>query len=150
MLLSVPSKVLTRILLERLKKAIDLKLRPEQAGFRQDNSCTDLIATLRIKIDQSLEWQSILYLNFIDLQKAFDSVDRNTIWKIFDNFGRPVIFKEKTYENATCQVIHNGKLTQPFNVETGVRQGCLLLPMIFLMVVDWIMREATKNDNNGL
>ena len=153
MLLSVPSKVLTRILLERLKKAIDLKLRPEQAGFRQDHSCTDQIATLRIIIEQSLEWQSTLYLNFIDFQKAFDSVDRNTIWKIFDHFGIPVIFKEiikQLYDNATCQVIHNGKLTQPFNVETGVRQGCLLSPMIFLMVVDWIMREATKDNNTGL
>ena len=47
-------------------------------------------------------------------------------------------------------MIHNGKLTQPFNVETGVRQGCLLSPMIFLMVVDWIMREATKDNNTGL
>ncbi|XP_059152867.1 uncharacterized protein LOC131938744 [Physella acuta] len=73
MLLSVPSKVLTRIILERLRDALDKKLRQEQAGFRQDRSCTDHIATLRIIIEQSLEWQSPLYMTFVDFEKAFDS-----------------------------------------------------------------------------
>ena len=49
-----------------------------------------------------------------------------------------------------CQVIHNGKLTDPFEVKTGVRQGCLLSPMIFLMVVDWIMRETVKPEKTGI
>jgi hypothetical protein len=56
MLLSIPGKVLTRIILERLKTAIERTLRDEQAGFRQDRSCTDHIATMQIIIKQSLEW----------------------------------------------------------------------------------------------
>ena len=70
MLLSIPSKILTRIILERLKKALDVTLREEQAGVRHDRSCTDHIATLRIIIEQSLEWQSPLYSVFVDFQKA--------------------------------------------------------------------------------
>nr|KAG5704722.1 hypothetical protein BaRGS_005178 [Batillaria attramentaria] len=58
MLLSIPGKVLTRIILERLKTALDKTLREEQAGFRNDRSCTDHIATMRIIIEQSLEWQT--------------------------------------------------------------------------------------------
>ena len=85
MLLSVPSKILTRIILERLKRALDKTLREEQAGFRQDRSCTDHIATLRIIIEQSLEWQSPLYSVFVDFQKAFDSVDRNVIWRLMQH-----------------------------------------------------------------
>nr|KAG5701607.1 hypothetical protein BaRGS_019296 [Batillaria attramentaria] len=61
MLLSIPGKVLTRIILERLKTALDKTLREEQAGFRNDRSCTDHIATMRIIIEQSLEWQTPLY-----------------------------------------------------------------------------------------
>lgn len=64
MLLSIPGKVLSRIMLERLKTALDKTLRDEQAGFRQDRSCTDHIATMRIIIEQSLEWQSPLYATF--------------------------------------------------------------------------------------
>nr|KAG5685711.1 hypothetical protein BaRGS_027976 [Batillaria attramentaria] len=79
MLLSIPGKVLTRIILERLKTALDKTLREEQAGFRNDRSCTDHIATMRIIIEQSLEWQTPLYSTFVDFQKAFDSVDREVI-----------------------------------------------------------------------
>ena len=79
MLLYIPSKILTRIILERLEKAIDETLREGQAGFRQDRSCADQIATLRIIIEQSLEWQTPMYSVFVDFQNAFDRVDRDFI-----------------------------------------------------------------------
>nr|KAG5703440.1 hypothetical protein BaRGS_022489 [Batillaria attramentaria] len=153
MLLSIPGKVLTRIILERLKTALDKTLREEQAGFRNDRSCTDHIATMRIIIEQSLEWQTPLYSIFVDFQKAFDSVDREVIWKLMSHYGFPPKFVNiirQLYEDATCQVIHDGKLTEPFTVRTGVRQGCILSPTIFLMVVDWVMRQATDGKWTGI
>ena len=57
-----------------MKGEVDKTLREEQAGFRQDRSCTDQIATLRIIVEQSIE--------FVDYEKAFDSLDRDTLWKI--------------------------------------------------------------------
>ena len=53
--LSVVAKVLNRILLTRLLKAVDEKQREQQAGFRKDRSCTDQIAALQIIIEQSVE-----------------------------------------------------------------------------------------------
>ena len=153
MLLSIPGKVLSRIILERLKTALDKTLRDEQAGFRKDRSCTDHIATLRIIIEQSLEWQTPLYTVFVDFQKAFDSVDRDVIWRLMYHYGLPpkfVTIIQQMYEDATCQVIHDGKLTEPFTVQTGVRQGCLLSPTIFLMVVDWVMRQSTAGRRTGI
>lgn len=153
MLLSIPSKVLTRIILERMKEALDKELRAEQAGFRQDRSCTDHIATLRIIIEQCAEWQSPLYMTFIDFEKAFDSVDRETIWKLMQHYGIPqklINIIKKLYEDSTCQIIHNGKLTNPFAVKTGVRQGCILSPTIFLIAIDWIMRRTTEGSNTGI
>ena len=82
MLLSVPGKVLNRIILDRLKTGVDAKLRDHQAGFQKDRSCTDQIATLRIIVEQSMEWDSSLYINFVDYEKAFDSLDRDTLWKL--------------------------------------------------------------------
>ena len=86
MLLSTPGKVLNRILLERMKEAVDPKLRDQQAGFRRNRSSADQIASLRIIVEQSLEWNIPLYINFIDYEKAFDSIDRDkmeateTLW----------------------------------------------------------------------
>ena len=152
-LLLVPSKVFTRILLDRLKGALDEKLHEEHAGFWKNKSCTDHIATLRIIIEQSIEWQSPLYINFTDFEKAFDSVDRDVIWMLMHHYGIPAKFVtliQQMYENSTCQVIHDGKLSETFEVKTGIRQGCILSPLNFIMVIDWIMRETVKQGQNGI
>jgi hypothetical protein len=70
----VPGKVLNRILLERMKEAVDPKLCDQQAGFRRNRFCADQIASLRTIVKQSLERNSYLYIIFIDYEKAFDSV----------------------------------------------------------------------------
>ena len=78
-LMSVPGKVFNRILLERMRDAVDFRFRDHQSGFRRDRSCTDQIATLRIIVEQSLEWDSSLYVNFVDFLKAFDSLHHDTL-----------------------------------------------------------------------
>ena len=152
-LLSVPGKVFNRVLLERMKATIDAQLRDEQAGFRQNRSCTDQIATLRIIVEQSLEWNSPLYINFIDYEKAFDSVDRETLWKLLRHNGIPakmVNLIRNSYGGMSCRVIHGGQLTDSFQVRTGVRQGCLLSPFLFLLAIDWIMKTSTSERRNGI
>ena len=67
------------MILERIKMALNKELREEQAGFRSGQSCMDQIATLRIIVEQSIEWQSALYINLIDFEKAFDSVSREVL-----------------------------------------------------------------------
>ena len=49
-----------------------------------------------------------------------------------------------------CRVIHEGKLTESFDVKTGVKQGCLLSPFLFLLAIDYIMRESTEGKRNGI
>ena len=83
MLLNMESKVFCRVILERIKTALDEKLREEQAGFRVGRSCTDQIATLRIIVEQSIERQSSLYINFIDFETAFDSISRDVLRRLF-------------------------------------------------------------------
>ena len=107
---------------------------------------------MRIIIEQSLEWQTPLYTVFVDFQKAFDSADRDVICILVNHYGFPpkfVTIIQQLHEDATCQVIHNGKLMEPFSVQTGFRQGCLLSPTIFLMVVDWVIRQSTADKRTG-
>ena len=68
--------------MEWMKNELDKRLPDEQAGFRKDRSSTDNIATLRMIIEQSVEWNSSLYLTFIDYKKAFDSIDREGLWRL--------------------------------------------------------------------
>ena len=89
MLLAVASKVLCKIILERTKDALDGRLRDEQAGFRKESSCCDQIATLGIIVEETLEWNTGLYMVFVDFEKAFDFIDREVLWKILRHYGVP-------------------------------------------------------------
>ena len=76
-LLVTASKVLGKILIESLKSGADKRLRAEQAdlaGFRQGRSTTE-----QISIEQSYEWQTPLVVNFIDLEKALDSLHQPSL-----------------------------------------------------------------------
>ena len=80
-------KVPNRGILDRQKTGVDAKLRDHQAGFRKDRSSANQIATMRIIVEQSMEWDSSLYINFVDYEKTFDDLDRDTLWKLLQHYG---------------------------------------------------------------
>ena len=149
-LLSIPSKVLAKIVINRISSAVDGKLREEQAGFRQGRGCIDQIFTLRNIIEQCIEWQRELYINFVDFEKAFDSIHRNSLWKILRYYGIPleiVSIIQCFYNNFTCRV---GNSQNNFQVLSGVRQGCVMSALLFNIAIDWIMRQTTGDKNRGI
>ena len=146
-------KCFNRIILNKLKDIVDQKLRDNQAGFRKNRSCVDQITTLRLIVEQSLEWNSSFYINFIDYEKAFDSVDRGMLWKTMRHYGIPekiVNLVRSLYVGTNCQVSHDGQPSEPFQINTGVRQGCLLSPFLFTLAVDWILKESSKGKKYGV
>ena len=109
-LLVIASKVLGKILIERLKRGADKRLRAEQARFRQGRSTTEQIFILRNIIEQSYEWQTPLVLNFIDFEKAFNSLHRPSLWDIIKAYGVPVkIIRivQLLYQDSECAVLDN-------------------------------------------
>nr|KAG5687737.1 hypothetical protein BaRGS_028399 [Batillaria attramentaria] len=111
------------------------------------------IASLRIIVEQSLEWNSPLYINFIDYEKAFDSVDREALWKLLRHYGVPgkiISLIRCTYQDMSCRIAHAGQSSESFKVKTGVRQGCLLSPFLFPLVIDRIMKTTTAGRKNGI
>ena len=126
MLLSVPGKVLNRVMLKRMKNAVDTKLRDNQAGFRQIRSCADQIAILRIILEQATEFNSSIYTVFIDFQKAFDSLDWEVLWQLIRHYGIPdkfISIIKNTYSEMQSKIIHEGKLTELF--KTGKKDTWL-------------------------
>ena len=65
-------------------------------------------------------------LNRIILERMKGEVDKNS------------------YEGMLCRGVHDGQLTKNFEIRTGVRQGCLLSPFVFILAIDWIMKTETK------
>ena len=142
-LLPVSSKLLASIILQRLRKALDATLREEQHGFRTGRSCSDLIFVLRMLVEESKEWNKKLYLLFIDFEKAFDSVDRDCLWRVLKYYRIPEKIVDMIialYEESECCVKTENGTTRFFKIMSGVRQGCVLSPMLFIIIMDYALR----------
>ena len=136
-----------------LHDAVDGMLREEQAGFRTGRSTTEHIFVLRNVIEQSLEWNASLYTCFVDYEKAFDSVHRETLWRIMQSYGIPSKFiriVKLFYSNTQSAVIDGAGKSDWFTVKSGVKQGCVMSGFLFLLIIDWIMCRTTEQGNTGI
>jgi len=153
-LLSVPAKVFCTILLHRLRDSVEATLRDdgdEEAGFRRRQSCVEQIFTLQNITEQCAEFQQPLSINFVDFKKTFDSVHRESLWHIARLYGIPKHYVNifiMLYLNSRCCVKTDTGFTEMFNIITGVCQGCILSPFLFLLVIDFIMRRAMNGPNH--
>ena len=129
---------------------MDQQLRQEQAGFRKGRGCIDQIFTLRNIIEQCTEWQRQLYINYVDFEKAFDSIHRECLWCILRAYGIPqqiVLVIKSFYNNFKCRVENS---ESSFDVKTGVRQGCPMSALLFNLAIDWVMRQTASDQIRGM
>ncbi|VDP09756.1 unnamed protein product, partial [Schistosoma margrebowiei] len=127
-----------------------VKSKDGKAAFRKDRSCVDQITTLRIIVEQSIELNSSLYINFIDYKKAFDGVDRTTLWKLLRPYGVPeniVSTIQNFCGGLNYGIAHRGQLTKSFEIKTGAKQGCLHSPYLFLLI---IMKTSLSEGKHGI
>ena len=76
-----------KILQARLQQYVNHKIPDVQAGFRKGRGTRDQVANIRWIIEKAREFQKIIYICFIDCDKAFDCVDHNKLWKIRKQMG---------------------------------------------------------------
>ena len=88
----------------------------------------------------------------MDFEKAFDSVHRESLWKILRLYGIPekiIKMIRIMYDDFQCSVLHDGKESLWFKIITGVKQGCLLSPILFVITIDYVMKKSTA-DRKGI
>ena len=150
-LISHPSKVMLKIILNRLQPQAEEIIAEEQAGFRAGRSTTEQIFNLRILCEKYDQHQQNLYHVFIDFKKAFDRVWHEALWATMRkyNINASIIrTMENLYDRAQSAVLFNGSTGEWFRTTVGVRQGCLLSPTLFNIFLQRIMCEAL-DDHEG-
>ena len=111
----------------------------EQAGFRENYSTFDHIFTLHALVDFYLHRKKRIYCAFVDYKKAFDLLDRSSLWSklissgINGNIVR-VVFN--MYDKAKSCVTQDGNMSNLFACNIGVRQGENLSPLLFAIYLN--------------
>eukprot|EP00660_Eupelagonema_oceanica_P009084 gene9084-3526_t len=149
-LLSVPGKVLARIVASRLTEIAEGVLAESATGFRRGRGTTDCVAVARALIDAAAESaDGTLHCVFIDLRKAFDLVHRRGLWLTLERQGVPprlLAAARAFHDGMQAKVRVDGALSEPFPVREGCRQGCLIAPVLlnlfYAAVLDEWRRQA--------
>ena len=144
-LLSIPGKAYATIILRRIRIELEKKLHEAQCGFRAGKGTTDAMFVLRCMTSSALHKNTPLHLAFIDLTKAFDSVNRVALFKVLRLYGvhpKLVTLMEDLHSGTDALIKLADKRSNDVHVQSGVRQGCVLAPSIFNVFMDFVVRKT--------
>ena len=129
------------------------RLLEEQAGFRSGRGCIDQIFIIRQLTEKYLEKDKKMYAAFIDTEKAYDKVWRTDLRVTLKGYGvrgKLLGSIKALYKESKACVRVEGKVTEEFMVEQGLRQGCPLSPWLFNVFLDRVVREAMVGFQGGV
>ena len=144
-------KVLLKVIASRLSDYCEREniLPEEQCGFRPQRSTIGMMFVVRRLQELVRKKDTPLYLCFIDLTKAYGSVDRTLLWDVLAHFGVPprmlAVIREFHDGMQACVRLDDGECSDKVDVRQGLRQGCELAPLLFNMFFAAVLRVAEKH-----
>lgn len=103
--------------------------------------------------EKCAEQNKDLFAVFVDLTKAFDTIDREDLWKILHKLRCPEHFVSvirSFHDGMTARVQEGGTFSEPFTVSNGTKQGCVLAPTLFTIVFSVMLLDAFKDTERGI
>ena len=148
-LLSLPKKVYAKCLEKRCCEIVKPELQDTQCGFCPGRSTINWIFALQLVFEKSWEYAKEVYTCFVDLEKAYDCVPRDKLWAVlleYDVRGQLLAAIKLLYKQSEVCVHVNG-IKKPFSVSVGLRQGCVLSPLLFIIYMDKIDRDSSSSSS---
>ncbi|XP_063613390.1 uncharacterized protein LOC134786664 [Penaeus indicus] len=142
------SKILLKIIAKRMASKLNEEIAKEQAGFRPGKGTRDQIMNLKMILEKNRERGLDGFLCFINYSKAFDTVAHDNLWNNMYTMGFPthiILLLKSLYEQQKAAVRTTYGLTDWFDIEQGVRQGCIISPHLFNIYSEMIMRNALED-----
>ena len=153
-LLSVVYKLFAIILQRRLAKHIasDGVLTACNAGFRRNRVTSQKQLLLLHAIEDANATGRPLFIGYIDIKGAFDSVTPDRLAEALRFLGLTpdaVDLLCAITRGNTCQAITGFGLTDEIKILRGVRQGCPLSPILWILFLEPLLRWWHKDDSDG-
>jgi len=147
------SKILLKILTNRIQSKADMMLGKTQFGFRKGCGTREAIGVMRTICERSLEHGNEIFICFVDFEKAFDRIDWVKMIEILKKIGvdwrdRRLILK--LYLNQKAVVKIQEEFSDEGEIGRGVRQGCCMSPLLFNIYAEAMMMEAMEGIEEGI
>ena len=145
-LLSHAGKLYGRIIENRLRTHVESIIGEWQHGFRAGKSTIDLIFTIKMILEKSWEWGKEKFALFIDMEKAFDRVNRQFLWETMSDkyYSIPpklVRIIKIMYLTNSCKVRNLGSQSGWFEIMIGGKHSDVISPLLFILFMDKCMRD---------
>ena len=142
-------KIFSRLLYNRLKSGIEEAgiLGEEQNGFRGNRRGEDNLYMIRELIEKYRKSGRTLFLSFLDVEKAYDKLNRRTLLIVLEKLGVPSKIRNLIrgmYLKTKARFIFGDIMTDWVPLKKGVRQGCILSPLLFNMYTEELTRRIRK------
>ena len=150
---SVIAKCLEKIVLGRLIPVLEEKgfPHPSQSAYIKERSCTDGIFSTYEVLNTLIQDGDSPFLCMFDLEKAFDSVEYDILLYHLYNYGingKTFRIIKSWYTNPTCSVHLNQRTSRKYIVHRGVKQGSVLSPVLFNIIMDRLLQSLNKKPTN--
>ena len=147
---NIDYKIIAKLLANRIKNVIGQIVGKQQQGFVKGRNISNIIRGL----DDVIEYQRNNDLNnllfVIDFKQAFDRINTEYICQVFHKFGFGEYFiswLKTLFSNRQSCVKNGGHISDLFQVQTGVKQGCPIAPLLFILAAEILAQNIIQDDN---
>jgi len=134
------------ILIVVFTEVIEPMLLDEHNGFRRGRSISDAIHALQRLAEKLRNINQPMFCAFLDLKQAYDSVPRELLFRIMKDYYKIdpelVDLIEALYVGTEARVHVDNHQSASFPLPSGVKQGCVMSPLLFTIFIDFILRQA--------
>ena len=144
-LINTDQKIFSHVIANRLRKGLQKIIGEEQIAYLEKRQIHQAINLTRLACERIKTESCVIALDF---SKAFDTVDRNFLYNLFQVIGTPPNFVKSIkaiYEKTTAVVEVNHHMTKSVEIRRGVRQGCPLSALLFILAIEPLLLDI-KND----
>jgi hypothetical protein len=146
-------KVLLKIIHNRIFRKCEEDMDDTQFGFRSGLSTREALFSLNVLVQRCLDVNVDVYMCFIDYEKAFDTVRHPKLLELLQEKGidaRDIQLIANLYWNQTANIKIENEISGEVKIRRGVRQGCILSPLLFNMYSEAIFKEALQGESVGI